>query len=600
MIALTRRLFFVSLVAVLAVNQPAADGAKAQAPATHTESLASWTNADVGLCLEIDNLADHCDRFTSSTMCDRLRRFPPLAQAWEQHRPGLEALAGEIKRRSGASPLEIGRKLLGSKALFAIWPPANPATDKPDALVLIDAPDEQFMRATLEKLVGARKRVGRWKGSRSLGIGAATVTVDLVVPDDDQSQFFIASSGNMAALSTNQELLRAAFERRATDDRASSLAELPSYKAAQDRLSPHAVARLWINPRLWAPALEADLKTKAPGSDEARMQAALVEIWKATDYVATALRLTPQLGIELAGEWDSGGLPAAVRDAVESCAGGARFVDKVPADALLAVAGHADFGRLTRSAVARQWQEAATTSIRQSDSHNERILFWALSVGLGPDWGFWIEGAKGSSTDVAGQMFPFSLTAGIQTQPLGMDHSQAALADNLEPLLHALVAANVESINLRAGKEMAEISSDPHAGATITTVTGLVPGKPRQELAFGVDRERWLWFGTSGEAIERAASNTAAETLRMRLGGKPEFSQTSSPGTLVYVNLAGWRKLASLGRPAFEFLWEGKQVADKTKDEQFQAWVTFSQLADVLLFTSSLDASGFHAAIEIE
>ena len=591
----------VGLILFLLTLSGALSAAETTPPeATAAENLASWLNADVGLCLEVDQLADECRRFGESSLYDRLKHFPPVAQAWQKHKTGLAALAGEIQRRTGATPLEIGRRLLGRKVLFAIWPPANPATDRPEALVLIDAPDEQFMRRTLEKLVAARKQAGRWKENRSLSVGATAITVDVVVPDEGPSQFFIASSGNLAALSTSQELLRTAFERRATDDRTSSLSELPPYQAMHERLSRRTVARLWVNPRVWAPALEADLKRKSPGSEEARTQAALVEIWKATDYAAAGLWLSPRLGLELISEWNAAAFPAAVREAVETVAGGSRMLEKIPADALLAVAGHADFKRLMHSLIAEQWRQAVDAPQPDTDRHPERILFWALSAGLGPDWGFWIEKNQSFTAEDTDKSLPISFTAGIATQPLMPDHSQPALAENIEPLLHALVAAAVESVNRGQGKEMAAIKSSENEGAMVTSISGLVPGKPQQELAYAVDRKHWLWFGTAPNAVERAASAATKDGLQSRLANRPPFSAGESPGTLVYVNLAGWRKLVSLGRPAFEFVWEGKPVADKAKNEQFQAFATVSEMADALLFTSTVDEKGFQAAIEIE
>lgn len=564
------------------------------------ENLANWINSDVGLCLEIDQIADECRRFGESALYDRLKRFRPLAQAWQRHKPGLVALAGEVQRRTGATPLEIGRRLLGRKVLFAIWPPLNPATDKPEALVLIDAPDEQFMRRTLEKLVAARKQGGRWKESYSLTVGATSITVDVVVPDEGPSQFFIASSGKLAALSTSRDLLRAAFERRASDDRTSSLSELPAYQAANERLSRQVVARLWVNPRIWAPSLEADVKRKTPGSEEARTQAALVEIWKATEYAAAGLHLAPRLGLELASQWNAAAFPAAAREAVQIVAGGSRMIEQIPADALLAVAGHADFGRLIRSLIANQWQETANAAQPGTDIHPERILFWALSAGLGPDCGFWVERNQSFGVEGAEQLLPITVIAGIATQPLVPDHSRAALAQNIEPLLHALVAAGVESVNRREGKQLAAVRSSERAGTIVTSISGLVPGKPQQEFAYAVDRQHWLWFGTAAAGIERAALAATTDGLRSRLADRLPFSAGGSPGTLIYVNLVGWRKLASLGRPAFEFLWEGKRIAEKAKDEQFQSFVAVSEMANALLVTSTVDETGLRAAIEIE
>ncbi|HVA51483.1 MAG TPA: hypothetical protein VNH11_34390 [Pirellulales bacterium] len=609
MIALSKRLWVISFVAVLASASQAFSGDVGPPPRTGVgeKSLANWVDADLGLCLEIDNLAEHWEQFIDSPMHQRLRRFPPVADALERHREGLAQLGAEIRRRTGAAPREIGQKLLGKKVLFAIRPPENPAKQKPSALLLVDSADEQFMRRTLDNLVAARRQAGRWKGKHTLTVAGGPVSVDVVLPDDDQSEFFIASVGSMAAVSTSESLLRSVLDRHATKDGLSSLAASPAYRAARERLATQCVARLWINPRAWEAILAADLGRKPPDSEEARTQAALFAVWRATQYVAAGVQLAPQLRIELASQWIAESLPDAARDVVSSVAGPSQFIDKIPAKSLLAVAGHIDIGRLTRSAVARQWQAAAKSSMSETNKHHERILLWALSAGLGPDWGLWVSGGAESLATLSqsksvsqSKSLPFDIVAGIETRPVEPGGGRLALAENIEPLLHALLSATVEAANRESGKHIASLKSTERDGRTTTSVSGMVPGRPQQEFAYGVDQRHWFWLGTSSTAIEQAGAGDAGNSLWTQLASQQHWASAGTPNALVYVNLAGWRKLASLGRPAFEFLWDGRQKDEKKKDEQFQSWVTWTQLADRLLFVCHMDQSSMHLALGLE
>ncbi|HQU42320.1 MAG: hypothetical protein B7Z73_00295 [Planctomycetia bacterium 21-64-5] len=602
MIALSKRLLVFSFVALLAPASRAFSGDNSPPPRSDAtqKSLANWVPADVGLCLEIDNLAEHWKQFLDSPMHQRLRRFPPLADALERHREDLARLGAEIRRRTGAGPREIGQKLLGKKVLFAIWPPQNPAIQKPSALLLIDSADEQFMRRTLDNLVAARRQAGRWKGKHTLPLAGGPVSVDVVLPDDEQSEFFIASLGSIAAVSTSESLLRLVLDRHAAKD-GSSLAASPSYRAAGERLAKQCVARLWINPRAWEAILAADLGRKPPGSEEARTQASLFAVWRATQYVAAGVQIAPRLSIELASQWNAESLPEAARDVVSSVAGPSQFPNKIPAESLLAVAGHIDLGRLTRSVIARQWQAAAKSSLSEPNKHHERVLLWALSAGLGPDWGLWIaSGAESPATLSETQSLPFDVVAGIETRPIEPGRVRPALADNIEPLLNALLSATVEAANRESGKHIASLKSTERDGRRTTSVSGMVPGRPQQELAYGVDQRHWFWLGTSFTAIEQAGDNQASDSLWKQLASQQHPASASPPNALVYVDLAGWRKLASRGRPAFDFLWNDRRKDDKQKDDQFQSWLTWTQLADRLLVVCYLDESSMHMALGLE
>ena len=576
-------------------------------PPANEHRLPAWIGNDVGLCLEFDNLAQQSSDFYEGPLAKRLRDFPPIAVSREQYRPQLAVIRGEIERRTGATARDLVTCLLSREVLFAIWPPVDPVADKPSALVLAEAADADLMRLTLDKLVTARRQAGRWRGQRAVEIGGESFAIDAVAADDDQSEFYITSAGNVAMIATSEPLLRSVLERRAEPEKKpSSLAASPVYLSAGERLVAGAAARLFINPRAWDDALAADLKTKQPGSDEARSQAVVVAAWRATEYVAGALHLTPRLGAELAWKWRADDLPDPLREVAASFVGPSEFVNDLPADALAAFAGHADVGRLVRHAIAERWQKFADARASAAGpparSQNEDIFVWALAAGLEKDWGGYLIPTRRAPAEGGAPHLPVDLVLGIQTRPLEPDGNRPALAQNVEPFVHALLSAAVEAANRRSGSPVAAIESvesdrPANGGRRVTVVSGIVPDRPGQELAYCVEHDRF-WLGTSAASLERVPA-TAGERLLDDAAIQSQLGSRGIPSGLVYVNLAGWRKLASRGRATLDFLWQGRHLDARTKDQQYQELLALLRLADRLLLTSRVDESTVQISVGI-
>ncbi|HVX13675.1 MAG TPA: hypothetical protein VHC22_21005 [Pirellulales bacterium] len=578
--------------------------------------LVSWVGNDVGICLQLDDLAQRLADFVESPLAQRLHRFQPIATWRDLHRARLSVLRGEIERRTGANVRDLVKQLFGREVLFAIWPPSDPAGGQPAALLLAESTDRTVMQRTLERLVAARRQAGRWRGKRTIEVAGEAFTIDSVIADDDRSAFFVTSADDVAMIATSEALLVSALGRRAdagaTDPSRAvqdsvSLASSPAYLAASERLSPRAVATLFVNPRAWDTALEADLKTKKPGSEEARSQAVLLAAWRETQYVAGSLSFAPHLGAELAWGWQADDLPDPVREVAASLEGRSELFDVVPADALIAVVAHADVGRLVRYMIAGEWQKSAAAPLGSATPSNRpdqngSILMWALTAGLGPDWVGYLM-PPGQTSSAGDTSSPVDLVLGVQTRPLESDGNRPALALSIEPLLHALSSAAVEAANRQAGAQVASIKSyesDATADVRrrITVASGIMPGRPTQDVAYCVDDKDRFWVSSSAPCLAQAAVE-GGERLVDDAAIQAALGRDGKPSGLVYVNLAGWRRLAAKGRSAVDFLWQGRDLDERAKEQQFQELLALVRLADRLLFTSHVDGSTVHLAVTI-
>jgi hypothetical protein len=222
---------------------------------------------------------------------------------------------------------------------------------------------------------------------------------------------------------------------------------------------------------------------------------------------------------------------------------------------------------------------------------------------LGPDWGCFLAPTRRRSATAGAPRLPVDLVFGIQTRPLEPDTERPALAQNVEPLFHALLSAAVEAVNRQKGMEYASIKSVENSrpgndDRRITVVSGVVPHHPEQEVAYCVDEHDRIWLGTSAASLEQAASAGGGSLLddaavQAQLGARGGLSG------LVYVNLAGWRDIASKTDAVGDFLWHEKHLDARAKQQRYQELLALLQLADRLLLTSQVDESTAHLSLNI-
>lgn len=572
------RPLFVALLALVAFGPARGVGAK--------EDLASWVSGDVGLCLQLRDLAGHARRFTAGPLARRLKAFPPVADALKQYRPWLAVVAAEVERRSGAKVDEIFSKLLGRHVLFAVWPPTGGA-DKGAALLLVDAEDSELLSGSLERLVAARRQAGRWVGRRTLTVADASYDIDVIQPDDRHAEFYLLSVDSVGIIATSESLLANVLSRRAgaAEVERPPLSSLPGYQTGAAQVSDRAVARLFINARSWDAALTADLRAKQPGSEEARSQQFVVDVCGAMDYVVAGLEIEPRLAVDLAWKWNTAALPEPARLAAGGLSGGSGFIDRIPVDALLAVAGRVDMVPLVRHLIAAQWQASAVKNGPRARAGLETIWGWALAPGWGPDFAAYCTRTPSS----APAAWPLSTVIAIESRPLVAGGQP--LANMIEPWISAFISAAVEEANTHAGRAIASVESLTAGELGLKLVTGLVPGQPRLALAYAVTGN-CFWLATSAADLRRGVGLSGTEALVQSPAFREQLGKLDRPSDLVYVDLSRWRELLAAGPEAVAFLWEGQSLDAPAKAGQYQTLLAISRLADRALFAAQIDESG--------
>lgn len=572
----------------------------AQAPARPpVKSLAALAPADVGLCIETDRLAEHVARFASGPLFDRLAHFPPLTHWVGQNGAKIGMAQSEFQKRLGASPAEAWAGILGGRTLFAVWPPAGESTDGP-ALLLIEVQDRALLKRVLGNFLVLQRDAGKWKSTATLDHAGLQCEVHVFASGEDREQLYVTALDNLAIAANDEGLIRDSLALMASaEGPRGALASLPGYVAANQRLSPQAAVRLFINPRPWDAALLADWRRKPPESQDARFQKAVIESWKATDYLVAGLELGTQARLESFAAWRAADLPPAVREAAECVSGGAVFAERIPRHALAAVAGRIDWGRLIWRFALPQHAASVAADKRGAEFvpgiSGDWLLPAAIAHGMGPDFGAFLALRP---ADAAGQhesLLPVDFVAGLQTRPLEPGSGRPSLAKLAEPLLHSLLTSATAATNAQTTQPSASLESIDLGGIAMTSVAGLRGPRGRTLAATYAVVGDDFWLASSPAALRRGVECSAADAL----AASAPFERIKSPSHLLYLDLKGIRQLLAASPGVLEFLAASKGLDREAARRSFRELLAIGELADVVSAAARLDETGVAACLSI-
>ncbi|MEX2121518.1 MAG: hypothetical protein WD847_18155 [Pirellulales bacterium] len=584
--------------------------------------------ADVGLCLEIQNLAEHSSQFLDSELYRRLRDYPALRRWSDENRPQLTAIADEVERRLGARPVDAWNKLLGRQALLAVWPPPG-GGDEGSALLLVEVADSQLLARLLDRLVSAQREAGKWKATRQLEVAGQVVQLHVLETEPQKSGLFLAAVGELGIMATSEQIVRDVVAlSQATPRGPSALAGVPAYAEGIGRLAPMATGRLFINPRIWDEHLLADLRSKPAGSSDAEAQLVVVETWRATDYLVVGVELGPRLAIEAYAKWDRAKLPEAVGTFVDSVGGQAELLDRVPADALVVLAGRIDLGAL----LGRFGRPAATRNDAASSSVAEPPTGWfalvALAGSVGPDFVSYIAPRRSDSTGLRSTAEPTSpgesppasagnspnaaaidWVVGFATRPLSPANPETRLADVLAPLARSTMEIMAATANARSGNAASHVKTTQVDGLVLTSIVGFESAYPAAgplaaslEATFAVVGDAF-WVGTSPAAVQRAATVRPEQSLSHRPAVARQVGRSASggprPGHFLYVNLAGLGQWMAQSPGLVDYLAKSKGLDHATAQRSWNELVALASLADSLIATVALGDSGAAASLSL-
>ena len=567
-------------------------------------SLAALTPADVGLCLETDRLGEHAAAFVSGPLFQRLTNFPPLAKWVGQNGPQIHQFRSEFQRRFGLPPAKVWSGVFGGRTLFAVWPPAEGGI-KGAALLLVEAPSRDVLNQTLERVVELQREAGKWQHSLTVACGEEACTVHVISGQEKSEQLFITSVGALGIAANREELVREALALRSGGESSRrTLANLPGYIAGNRRLSARSAARLFVNPRPWDQGLSADLERKPPESHDAQVQRSFIETWRATEYVIAGLEVGAHVSLEAYVAWNASAVPKPVRDTAASLSGSAELLEKVPRNALAAVVGRIDAGRmiwqfgLRAIAASRQPLPGAEVKTEAPAIPPDWLIPATFAHGIGPDFAAYLAPSATGEDELEAATplrLPFEWIAALNTRPLEPGDQRPSLAELAEPVLHSALTAAAAATESSSSRMPLRMETAELGGTRITSVIGLPGPKGRAlSFAYAADKSRF-WLGSAPASIQRSRELP----IEASLAGMPQLRRLDSPSQLIYLNLKGMRELLQSTPALVDFLGATQGLDRPSAQHSRQELIALGGLADLAVASIRFDESGPAVLISI-
>ncbi len=563
-----------------------------RAAVAEDRTLAHLVPADVGLCIQVRELAGHLDRFRATSLYQRVMQFAPLRKFLAENEDALAALADELHQQTGLEPGELLRQLLGQDMLVAIWPGGVEADAPPGpALLMFECADGELLKRVVTRLLDAEQAAGRDVQLERWQHGEISREIHRIDIGLGQPALYLATADRLGIVSTDQSRLKSVLAFAAGADRATSLAAQGEYQGAMARLNPHAAVRAYVSPRAWDPLLTAHLAHLSATPSEAGRR--LVDYFRRAESVAISLELGENIVCEAFLQQPAeraGKVVVAANDRGEDLAA------RLPGDALAAIGGRIDLPRL----LSGFFCERPTTEHPTSGSAPTHDRFAAEALGAlasssghdaiaalvdrRPESPSGDRPTANAEKGDAARALPVDWVVGFDTQALLPDE-RLSFGERLNPMLRAGLTAAVMMYN-RQGQTMA-VDSVEEAGVPLTSVSGLALLGQGDSATFSL-LHGFYWAGTSREAVRDVARLNAKESL----SADPRFQKLTNPRLpnrthLAYLDLARLRPLL-----------RGKFVATSSPDAASTGdLLDLMSLADRLLVELQIDSAGVGISI---
>jgi hypothetical protein len=290
---------------------------------------------------------------------------------------------------------------------------------------------------------------------------------------------------------------------------------------------------------------------------------------------------------------ESAKLPSAARELAEAMSGEAGFFEFVPQNALLAVAGRAQWGRLARLV----WGELAAGDGADEDSVGAAAaadVLLQLLEKLGPDCGAFVTAAPSKGPE----KLPIELAFGLETRTRLPREFATTATDTVDQTLRSALAMLTVFYNQEHTEARAELKLDRVDGVPLTTLSGVK--ELGDVLPTYTMTANGLLVGTSPDAVRAAVSikpkKSLAKSERVtRLLQGPWVS----PSQIFYLDVRGLRELTS-AHPGFAHHLKKRAVGE---GEQFERGLGdlrgLLTLADTVIGAGRVEPGDFSAVLHI-
>jgi hypothetical protein len=546
--------------------------------------------ADVGLCVEITDLASHLEQFQKSELYRRLRAFPPLRDFFTENVAAFTSLSAELRQQTGLAPQELLEQLLGKRLLVGVWPGAVDSQSAPGpAVLLVECADADVADQVLQRLLAAERAADRRVAQLNWQHDKARCAIYRIEAIPDQPSLYVAVTNRLGIVATNESVVRKVLDQRAGIAAAPSLAARREYTAGIARLNPESVARVFINPRAWE-SLFADQASVARDIIASGTQGWLAEQFRAADYLVLSCQLGDKVVFEAFLQKRPEALVAVTDSSADQEVAHADLAHRLPAGAVAALAGRVDLPALF-SAFSCDRPASGPAEARLPLATNELSGVQSLAKLIGGRGHEAVaallprQAADHGDPQSSQPSLAADWVVGFDAHSLLPD-DRLAFGERVNPILRGALTAAIMMYS-RQGQSTS-IDSVEEEGVPLTSVEGLALLGQGDNATFSLLKE-YFWAGTSRDAVRDAARLQADQSL----AADPRFRALTNPrierrSHFAYVDLAALRRLLASSAALRA---NTRQAAPATGElgREFQSLL---DLADRLLIEVQLDPLG--------
>lgn len=570
-------------------------------PLCFADGLADLVPSNVGICIQGRELPSKLRTFFRGPIGKRILAHHTVV-SWRGERDSdLKQFKAELESHFQLPFGELCDGIAGRELLLGVWPEAAPGDEEGPAILLVHARDADTLRRAIEAIYDEQAKSGRVEPSVEVTIDGATHALRVIAPEAGKQRLYLAVDDDLGVLSNAQDLAVEALRRNAARHRSSgsatasdSLADLGAYQAALERLPGESAVTLFVNARAWDATLAASIDQETDDDElSAEDREKLLASWRATQYLAGGLALGDDIRAEGVWQVDAKKLPPAARELADAISGRAGFLEFVPRDALMAVSGRAQWGRMARLV----WSELALGERGENDNPNAAAaadVLMQLLEKLGPDCGVFLSAAP----DKGPEKLPLELAIGLETRSRLPRELATTATDTVDQSLRSALAMVTVFYNQEHANAKADLRMERVDGVPMTTLTGISElGDVQPTYTMTANG---VLVGTSRDAVAEAVTIKAKQSLARspRITGVLA-NAWSSPSQVFYLDAKGLRDLV---RSHAGFAHHFAKKSGKSLDEAQHGMNELAQLlglADTLVAACRVEPDGLAVLVHV-
>ena len=571
---------------------------KAVRAAQPDSRLLQFVGSEAGLVIEVSDLRRNLPKLKNSEIFRRLRNTNVYRQ-WKSSADyrGLVAAQTAIEKLVKKPLGEFLADLFGQSVALAVYPTAK---DEPETVLITRASSQETLSAALAAWNRAERSVSetiQFSGHSYVRRKKLDSNENKEKKKRSQTQFYVLFD-DVLALSDSESVIRRVIELNSanqTEDGVALDSNAPAagvqqnflstaaFRQAEKSLSPKRFVSVYLNPREWDHAVRFD--AEKPGVDRL-----LADFWRRCDSIGFGMRTDGGVIWEMSAHYDRSGLPQQL--ASKAVTGPPRFLNRVPRNAAVVVAGRNDLSKAAKFLIEQIPQQ------QQSDWYRLRHIARGLLVGfdllddvlpaVGSNWGLYVIADEGESSHRS----PFEGLLAIQLPlPGEITLRKVTLRDGLGNALETALHFLGNSDGKKPGKQESIVRTEIKNGTHFGWLETDRPFQPAYALADG-----YLVGGSSRGVIKKflAVKESASLGLQLEFRGR---ARTYFPDAnqLLFVNVAELRKFATRNPERFtERLADSKSVDPKEARRRFEQIVDLLEVIDVAFIAGHIAGERVH------